>query len=45
MDQFKDIITRGVVFKIEKKELDLYKGPSNWIVHHEVYKDSNTTPV
>ena len=25
--------------------MDLYKGPINYAIHHEVYKYSNTTPV
>ena len=25
--------------------MDLYKGPIDYVIHHEVYKYSNTTPV
>ena len=39
------MIARGVVLKISKEEIDSYSGRSNFIVHSEVYKDSNTTPV
>ena len=45
IQQFQDMVDRGVVSKIDQEELGLYQGPSNWIIHHEVYKDSNTTPV
>ena len=43
--QFHDMINRGVVSKISQEEMDSYSGPVNYIVHHEVYKDSNSTPV
>ena len=43
MDKF---MARGVIKEIPVEELEAYKGPINYIAHHEVYKpDSTTTPV
>ena len=43
--QFQDMIRRGVVSKVTPEEIEAYQGPINYIVHSEVYKDSNSTPV
>lgn len=40
------MIDRGVVSTISMEERDSYKGPINYIIHHEVYNDNSaTTPV
>ena len=41
VDQFKDMIKHGVVTRMTPEEIDAYSGPVNYIVHSEVYKDSN----
>ena len=46
VDQFEDMIKRGVVSEITEEEKKIYKGPVNYITHHEVYKPGSTsTPV
>ena len=45
VEQFQDMIRRGVVSRVTPEEMDAYQGPINYIVHSEVYKDSNSTPV
>ena len=43
--QFQDMIQRNVVSPITEEEITSYECPVNYITHHEVYKDSNTTPI
>ena len=42
---FRDMIDRNVVSEITPVELQAWKGPVNWNTHHDVLKDSATTPV
>ena len=39
------MIDRNVVSEITPVELQAWKGPVNWNTHHDVLKDSATTPV
>ena len=39
------MIDRNVVSEITPLELQAWKGPVNWNTHHDVLKDSATTPV
>ena len=43
-EQLQDFITRGAVEKISDEELRNYEGPINYVDHHGVLSDSNTTP-
>ena len=45
MDQFQDMLDRNVVSPLTIKEIQSYKGPVNYIMHHKVYKESNSTLV
>ena len=45
VEQFQDMVSRKVVSPVLEEELNSYVGPVNYITHHEVYKESNTTPV
>ena len=45
VDQFADMLARGVISVIPEEEIKSYKGPVNYITHQEVYKDSATTSV
>merc|ERR1712030_315117 len=46
VEQFVDMLNRGVISEISQTELDAYTGPVNFITHHEVYKPgSPSTPV
>ena len=42
---FQDMIDRGVVIEITLQELEAWSGPIIWNTHHDVLKDSATTPV
>merc|ERR1712177_28830 len=42
---FQDMIDRNVVSEITPLELQAWKGPINYNTHHDVLKDSVTTPV
>merc|ERR1712177_137085 len=42
---FQDMIDRNVVSEITPLELQAWKGPINYNTHHDVLKDSATTPV
>merc|ERR1712112_437213 len=42
---FRDMIDRNVVSEITPLELQAWKGPINYNTHHDVLKDSVTTPV
>ena len=43
-EQLKDFIDRKAVERITDEELQSYKGPVNYVDHHGVLSDSNTTP-
>ena len=43
-EQVQQILDRGAAVKISKQELDEYVGPSQYISHHAVLKDSVSTP-
>ena len=43
-EQLKDFIARKAVEKISDEELRQYKRPVNYVDHHGVLNDSNTTP-
>ena len=43
-EQLQDFITRGAVEKISDDEMKNYNGPVNYVDHHGVLSDSNTTP-
>ena len=45
IEQFKDMINRKVVSPISTAELSTHSGPVNYVSHHEVHKDSQTTPI
>ena len=38
VEQFMDMLNRGVVSEISQSEISTYTGPVNYITHHEVYK-------
>merc|ERR1712074_238952 len=42
---FKDMIDRRVISEITQQESDSWTGPINYNTHHDVLKDSVTTPV
>ena len=42
--QMKDMVDRGVARKVTKEEAENYTGPVYYISHHEVMKESSTTP-
>ena len=42
---FQDMIDKHVVSEISPQELEAWPGPVNWNTHHNVLKDSATTPV
>ena len=42
---FRDMIDRGVVTELSPQELEAWNGPVNWNTHHDVLKDSTTTPI
>ena len=39
------MIDRGVVKELSQFDLETYDGPINYITHHEVLKDSASTPL
>ena len=43
--EIKKKIDKGYLVKLEKDDLQDYKGPISYVSHHPVYKDSKTTPV
>ncbi|XP_037773212.1 uncharacterized protein LOC119568872 [Penaeus monodon] len=44
--EIEDMIDRGVARKLNKEEIQEYKGPVHYIHHHEVLKpESNSTPI
>ena len=46
VEQFQDMLDRGVVEEISSQETEQYSGPVNWITHHEVHKPGSlSTPV
>ena len=46
IEQFMDMLNRGVVSEISQSEISAYTGPVNYITHHEVYKPGSlSTPV
>ena len=46
VEQFTDMLDRGVVSEISQGEIAAYTGPVNYITHHEVYKPGSlSTPV
>ena len=46
VEQFTDMLDRGVVTEISQAEISAYTGPVNYITHHEVYKPGSlSTPV
>ena len=46
VEQFMDMLNRGVVSEISQSEISTYTGPVNYITHHEVYKPGSLlTPV
>ena len=44
-DQIKDFVNRGVLTKLSKKEIENWEGPVRYVDHHEVYKESTSTPL
>merc|ERR1712002_849575 len=46
VEQFTDMLERGVITEISQGEIAAYTGPVNFITHHEVYKPGSlSTPV
>merc|ERR1712030_80592 len=46
VEQFADMLERGIVSEISQAEIDAYTGPVNFITHNEVYKPGSlSTPV
>ena len=43
-EQLQDFITRGAIDKITDEEMENYRGAVNYVDHHGVLSDSNTTP-
>ena len=45
-DQFQDMVNQGVVSEISQNEISAYRGPVNYITHHDVFKPGSlSTPV
>ena len=46
IEQFQDMVRRKVVSEVSEEEIKTYQGPSNFITHHKMDKDSSaSTPV
>ena len=43
--QVQDFVKRGVIRKMTEKELQNWTGPVRYVDHHEVFKESMSTPV
>ena len=44
-EQVQQILDRKAAIKLSKEEIEEYQGPTQYITHHPVLKDSVTTPV
>ena len=44
-EQVQQILDRKAAIKLSKKEMEEYQGPTQYITHHPVLKESVTTPV
>ena len=42
---FRDMTDRNVVSEMSQLELEAWDGPVNWNTHHDVLKNSTTTPI
>ena len=43
--EFQKVLDRGAVVKLSQEEIENWKGPVNYISHHGVEQDSQTTPL